>query len=306
MLPRAHYNPDRDIPDLSGKVFFITGGTAGLGRQAVLNLCKHNPKHIYFTGRNTANASSLISEIEAISPSKITFLNCDQSSLTSVSQAAKHFLVNEDRLDVLICNAGVMALPPSLTKDGYEAQFGINHVGHALFIKHLLPILEQTSQQHAEARIVSLASLGASHTTPGGIAFESLRTSQDFFGMTAKWMRYGQSKLANILYASELAMRYPSLTVVSLEPGTVWTGLISNLGWFDRLFIWLVTWWKTIDLHEGAYNTCWAATIAEKEIESGSMYQPVGDLVPASGYMKDEDLAGKLWEWTEEQLKPYE
>ncbi|ORY19795.1 dehydrogenase with different specificitie [Clohesyomyces aquaticus] len=296
------FDPDQDILDLAGKTVFITGGTAGLGEQTVLALSKHNPKHIYFTGRNAARASSIISQVRTISKTEVTFLECDQSSLVSVSKAASQFLAKEDYLDILICNAGVMGIPAALTKDGYEIQFGINHISHALFVDMFLPSLEKSFQRSADARVIFVASLGATHTPPGGISFQTLKKKQENLGVTAKWMRYGQSKLANILYAYELAKRYPWLTTVSLEPGTVWTGLLSNLGWVDRMLLWMGTWWKTYALHEGAYNSCWAATAERKEIESGKMYQPVGVRVRSISYMEDSDLAAKLWEWTKEEL----
>lgn len=198
-----------------------------------------------------------------------------------------------------------MAIPPALTKDGYEIQFGINHLSHALLIELLLPLLERTSKEHGEARMVSIASLAAEHTPTGGISFDAIRTTQADLGITAKWMRYGQSKLANVLYASELARQYPWLTTASLEPGTVWTGLLSNLGLLDRIFLTLVTWWKTVELHKGAYNTCWAATTERSNIDSGKFYKPVGVRVPAMGYTEDEELAQKLWVWTHDQLQQY-
>lgn len=299
----SEYNLDRDIPDLRDKVILITGGTNGLGRQALLALGKHNPKHLYFTGRDISRAQEIENELGR---EITTFIHCDHDSLSSVSEAARTFLKSETRLDVLVCNAGVMAIPPGLTKDGYEVQFGINHLSHALFVKLLLPILEGTGKDQGEARIVFVASLAAGHTPPEGVAFDALQTTQDNLGITAKWMRYGQSKLSNILYAAELARRCPWLTTTSLEPGTVWTSLISSLGLIDRIFLMIFTWWKQIPLQEGAHNTCWAATVNKNEIESGKMYKPVGERVPAMGYTEDGELAKKLWDWTQEQLKDYE
>ena len=224
----------------------------------------------------------------------------------SIRNAASQFTSASKRLDILICNAGVMAIPPGLTEEGYEVQFGINHLSHALLTELLLPTLKSTAKEQGDARVIYVASLGASHTPPGGIAFDSLKSTQDNLGMTSKWMRYGQSKLANILYASELAKRHPWLTTASLEPGTVWTGLLSNLGWVDRIFLTAATWWKTVPLHEGAYNTCWAATTEKSEIENGKMYKPVGVKVEGIQYMDDEDLAGRLWAWTKKELEDFQ
>lgn len=267
-----------------------------------MTLTKHNPAHIYFTGRSAENANAVIAQVGA---DNATFIQCDHASLKSVQAAANRLTALTQRLDVLVCNAGVMAIPPALTEDGYEIQFGINHLSHSILIKVLLPLLEKTSQTYGEARIISIASLAAEHTPSGGIAFDQLRTPQDNLGITAKWMRYGQSKLANILYAAELARRYPWLITAALEPGTVWTGLLTNLGLLDRISLTFATWWKTIELHEGAYNTCWAATAKKGEIESGGFYKPVGVRVTGLGRSEDEELARKLWDWTEDQLKDF-
>ena len=96
-------------------------------------IASHNPAHILFSGRNKARADDLISKIAQASPStKVTFVECDLASLTSVQSAAKQILSSTDRLDVLMCNAGIMAVPNSMSKDGYEIQFATNHLGHAL------------------------------------------------------------------------------------------------------------------------------------------------------------------------------
>jgi NAD(P)-dependent dehydrogenase (short-subunit alcohol dehydrogenase family) len=224
----------------------------------------------------------------------------------SIRNAASQFTSASKRLDILICNAGVMAIPTGLTEDGYEVQFGINYLSHALLTELLLPTLKRTAKEQGDARVISIASLGASHTPSGGIAFDSLKSTQDDLGITSKWMRYGQSKLANILYASELAKRHPWLTTASLEPGTVWTSLLSNLGWVDRMFLIAATWGKTVPLYEGTYNTCWAATAEKSGIESGKMYKPVGVKVKGIQYINDEDLAGRLWVWTEKELENFQ
>ncbi|KAF7370816.1 Short-chain dehydrogenase reductase family [Mycena sanguinolenta] len=206
---RLKYNPATDIPDLTGKVILVTGGTAGIGKEAILVFAKHNPQRLYFSGRNAEQAAQIIAEIKSTSPSvDVVFLECDLTSLPSVEKAAKLVVSQTDRLDILICNAGVMNVPPALTKEGYEVHFGINHVSHALFIKLLLPTLLRTAEvPGSDVRIVSLTSRGFTMHPSGGIVFSDLRTTQG--SGLVKTFRYGQSKLANILYASELARRYP-------------------------------------------------------------------------------------------------
>jgi len=278
-------------------------GTGGLGKQAILVLIKHGPKHIYFTGRNAKNAAQVVDEAKAIAPSvELTFIHCDQTSLASVVAAAQTFLSKSDRLDVLLCNAGVMAIPSGTTQDGYEIQFGTNHVAHALLVKELLPVIQQTAKETGDARIVSLTSLGFAITPSGGIVFQNLKSPQPL-GIGGRWLRYGQSKLANIVYASELAKRYPDVTTVAVHPGIIWTELVTSLGWFDRMFIWLTTVGKLVEPHEGAYNSEWATTTDKKNLTSGTFYEPVGVLGKTTKDSLSPKLREELWNWTEKELE---
>ncbi|KAK6824318.1 hypothetical protein RU639_005157 [Aspergillus parasiticus] len=306
-MPGLEFNPDNDIPDLSGKVIFITGGTAGLGAQSVAQLAKHSPARIYISGRNATNAETIIKEIaEAGSNTPVSFVECDLTSLDSVKRAADDIIAKEARLDVLMCNAGIMALPPGLTKDGYEVQFGTNHLGHSLLIRKLLPLLQRTAETGADVRVIILTSRGYQLHPYGGIIFDDLKTTQDY-GFLGSWKRYGQSKLANILYTRELARRYPAITAVSVHPGVITTGLVENLGWAHRWFIYATTYNQMVTLEEGAYNQLWAATTSKDGLETGQYYMPVGvasnDKLTKTG--RDDVLAGQLWEWTNKALEDY-
>ncbi|KAB8223273.1 hypothetical protein BDV33DRAFT_228723 [Aspergillus novoparasiticus] len=306
-MPGLEFNPDNDIPDLSGKVIFITGGTAGLGAQSVAQLAKHSPARIYIGGRNATNAETIIKEIaEAGSNTPVSFVECDLTSLDSVKRAADDIIAKEARLDVLMCNAGIMALPPGLTKDGYEVQFGTNHLGHALLIRKLLPLLQRTAKTGADVRVIILTSKGYQLHPYGGIIFDDLKTTQDY-GFLGSWKRYAQSKLANILYTRELARRYPAITAVSVHPGVITTGLVENLGWAHRWFIYATTYNQMVTLEEGAYNQLWAATTSRDGLETGQYYVPVGvasnDKLTKTG--RDDVLAGQLWEWTNKALEDY-
>ncbi|KAB8277093.1 hypothetical protein BDV30DRAFT_223692 [Aspergillus minisclerotigenes] len=306
-MPGLAFNPDNDIPDLSGKVIFITGGTAGLGAQSVAQLAKHSPARIYISGRNATSAETIIKGIaEAGSNTPVSFVECDLTSLDSVKRAADEIIAKESRLDMLMCNAGIMALPPGLTKDGYEVQFGTNHLGHALLIQKLLPLLQRTAERDADVRVIILTSKGYQLHPYGGIIFDDLKTTQDY-GFLGSWRRYGQSKLANILYTRELARRYPAITVVSVHPGVITTSLVENLGWAHRWFIYATTYNQMVTLEKGAYNQLWAATTSKDGLETGQYYIPVGvasnDKLTKTG--RDDVLAGQLWEWTDKALEDY-
>lgn len=241
------------------------------------------------------------------STTKVTFVECDLASLSSVKEACENFLSQESRLDILICNAGIMAQPPSLTPEGYEIQFGTNHLGHALIMKKFLPLLEKQSNEGGDARIINLSSKAWGLHPREGIAFDKLNTVHDDFFVWGRWRRYGQSKLANLLYARELSRRYPSITSVSVHPGIVATGLVGNSSFFDRMTVHVSQFGKLLEPYEGAYCQIWAATAPKEKIENGMYYEPVG----ISSYStldktaKDDKLAERLWEWTEEALEHF-
>lgn len=205
-----------------------------------------------------------------------------------------------------MCNAGIMAKPPSLTADGYELQFGTNHLGHALLIKKFLPVLQKRNSDGGDVRIIILSSDAWSVHPRGGIIFEGLKTTQDFW-LFGGWRRYGQSKLANLLYARELSARYPGILTVSIHPGVVATGMFGDSGVFNKALIQVSQFGKVLTPEQGAYNQVWAATVAREKIRGGSYYEPVGKMADGklSKLAKSEDLARRLWEWTEEELKEY-
>jgi NAD(P)-dependent dehydrogenase (short-subunit alcohol dehydrogenase family) len=203
-----------------------------------------------------------------------------------------------------------MGLPPALTADGYELQFGTNHVGHALLTKILLPTMLSTAKlPDTDVRVVFLSSKGFQGHPVGGIIFKDLKTTQDYRFM-GRWARYGQSKLANILYASELARKYPEsgITFLSIHPGVFNTGLIKHLPWAQRAFIWVGNAGQVKDEKvegEGAWNTCWAATGKKEGVVNGGFYFPVGVKGEKWRENENEELAGELYEWTEKELEKW-
>lgn len=199
-----------------------------------------------------------------------------------------------------------MAKPPSLTADGYELQFGTNHLGHALLIKKFLPLLEKRKSEGGDARIIILSSQAWNLHPRGGIIFDDLKTTQSFW-VVGGWRRYGQSKLANLLYARELSARYPDILTMSIHPGVVATDLFGDAGIINKTLVWLSHLGKVLKPEEGAYNQVWAATTPREKVQGGSYYEPVGKMADGtlSNVAKSEALARRLWEWTEEELKDY-
>ncbi|KAK9242286.1 oxidoreductase [Lipomyces tetrasporus] len=304
----VNFNPDKELPSLEGKIIFITGGTAGLGRNSILKLAKQSPAHIYFSGRNASAGSTLISEVQKEYPDVLlTFVEVDLSSLASVKTAATSVAKTLDRLDILMCNAGIMATPPGLSKDGFEIQFAVNHLGHAMLINVLLPVLERTTNlPGTDVRLIILTSVGYRGHPKGGVAYDKVRTTQDtIFG---SWTRYGQSKLANIAYASELARRYPDILTVSVHPGVVETGLVTDLTFWKRSFVYVANFMLGVSLmdpEKGCYSQVWTVTGTTRDkMQNGGFYMPIGVLATEKlcKTARSEKAGGELWTWTQEVL----
>ncbi|KAJ7042996.1 hypothetical protein C8F04DRAFT_945200, partial [Mycena alexandri] len=152
---------------------------------------------------------------------------------------------------------------------------------------------------NTDVRVVSLTSQGFSMHPRGGILFDDLRTPQTSGQLFIESMRYGQSKLANILYAAELARRYPKITAVSIHPGVVRTELVSTQSAITKAMIVLTNPFSRLSPTEGAYNTLWAATSDKKKIVNGGYYEPVGVPGGHARQSRDNQLAAQLLEWSD-------
>lgn len=296
----------KDIPSLKGKVILVTGGNSGLGKQSILDLARHEPQEIWLTARSTGKAEQAIADIKQKVPdANIKPLALDLTSFDSIQAAARTFTSAASRLDILMLNAGCMAAPEALTKDGYELQFGTNHMGHALLTKLLTPVLDQTAAEpNADVRVVVLSSAAVSMAPEGGIQFDTLKTTQAALNT---WKRYGQSKLANALYARALAKRHPEWTATAVHPGVINTNLshyMTEASWWTgpalKLFGWLLT-----TIEDGVLNQLWAATAPKEQVQSGTLYYPVARATGGhrGPYTEDDALAEKLWEYTEGEWK---
>ncbi|KAK7178565.1 retinol dehydrogenase [Paraphaeosphaeria sporulosa] len=301
------FTPDRDIPDLSGKVIFVTGGNSGLGKESILRFAKHNPRQIIMGARSQSKAQAAIAEIQAIVPgANITFVEIDLSSFASVKKAAGQVIQECDRLDILLNNAGLMGVDPGLTQDGYEMQFGSNHMGPALLTKLLMSLLDKTSKlPNSDVRVVQLSSALFQLAPKGGILFPELKTPMASFSGRAL---YGQSKLANLYFIKSLAKRYPAIKCVSLHPGVVKTGITNNtqnsygcLSWVIAIGIKLF--FTSVEV--GALGQLWASTGKASEIKSGAYYEPFKKERKANKLIDNSELAEKLWDWTEKEFSEH-
>ncbi|KAL3431277.1 hypothetical protein BDV09DRAFT_206843 [Aspergillus tetrazonus] len=265
------FNHTRDIPFLHGKVILLAA-------------------------RNPAKAQAAIEEIQSQLSRPIAAnikpLELDLSSFESVQNAASIARAQCQRLDILMLNAGIMAVPPGLTANGHEIQFGTNYLGHALLTVLLMPLLERTASiPQSDVWIILVSSRGHMYVPkPQGIR---------------PYERYGQSKFAMILWAKEAARRYPRITVVSVHPGAVSTNLMDNATgspYWVRL-LGKVAKKVVTSVEQGVKNQLWASVSAD--VVSGCYYEPVGIGGLETKLAKDDNLARGLWEWTEGEIREY-
>lgn len=231
----------------------------------------------------------------------IEFVLLDLASLQSVKSAADRIHQTTDRLDILILNAGVMALPPGKTKDGFEIQLGTNHVGHFLLTKLLLPLLQDTAQpSNSDVRIVVVTSDGYLFAPP----IETILSTEDLYE-AGSWTCYGASKAANIMFAKEFARRYQTITSVSVHPGPTQTDLYTvmpNLSFFSRFAYSVFGPFVFKSPKIGALNSLWSAAGTKMEdLVPGGFYVPVGRS-RRNKWTDDDESSKRLWEWTEAEL----
>jgi len=208
------------LPDLSGKVAVVTGANSGIGYEAARELARRGAR-VVLACRDRQRGGAARDAIVAKYPNAtIEVMELDLASLDSVASFARQFNAKHDRLDVLCNNAGVMALPYCQTADGFEMQFGTNHLGHFALTGLLLDRLLATDG----ARIVNVSSIAHRF---GSIRFDDLNWRNSY----NKWLAYGQSKLANLLFTYELQRRLhgASAPVISVacHPGWAATNLQS-------------------------------------------------------------------------------
>src|SRR2546430_529388 len=209
-----------DIPDQSGKTVLVTGGNSGLGYQTVLRLARKGAR-VLLAARDRARGTAALERLGAEAPgSQAELAQIDLADLTSVERFAAGFLAGGEGLDLLISNAGVMAIPQrETTAQGYERQFGTNHLGHFALTGRLLPALAQ----RPGSRVVTVSS--NQHKRAKRIDFDDLQAEHGY----RPWGAYAQSKLANAMFVLELdrRLRAAGLDIVSAgaHPGFAYTNL---------------------------------------------------------------------------------
>ncbi|XP_017027060.1 retinol dehydrogenase 12-like [Drosophila kikkawai] len=278
--------------DETGKVFIVTGCNTGIGKETVLEIAKRGGT-VYMACRDMNRCNEARDEIiKETNNQKIYSRELDLSSFDSIRNFAAGFKREQDKLHVLINNAGVSFCPRSLTKDGIELQFGVNHVGHFLLTHLLLDVLKKT----APSRIVVVSS--ALHAK-GSINVNDLNSKKSY----SKTGAYHQSKLANILFTRELAKRLEGtgVTVNSLHPGVVDTEIWRNLNGFTKAMTSPLRWAFFKTAKSGAQTSLYAALDPDLKNASG-LYFSDCKAKKVSKAAKDDKMAKFVWaeseKWT--------
>ncbi|KAJ0140493.1 hypothetical protein HZ326_16621 [Fusarium oxysporum f. sp. albedinis] len=312
----------QSLPDLSGQVYIVTGGNAGMyvdffttsGFNTVLELAAHKAK-VYMGARSEAKANAAIAEIKSQYPhADISVLVMDMMNLKTVKTAADEFVRKESRLHGLVNNAGIMATPYEESVDHYEAQFQTNYLSHWLLTYSLLPILTQSARSTSPGtvRVVNVSSDGHLLFSPSaGIDFNDINQIKG-----SAFSRYGMSKLANILHAKELHRRYgPSpendgqeeIWTASLHPGTIDTGLGRNAtgSWAWQALVPVMRLFRLYSpLETAAYTSLFAIAGPDFHRDmSGEYLKPVGIVGKTTPTAQDPKLAEELWRWTEIEMR---
>ncbi|KAI1142009.1 NAD(P)-binding protein [Hypoxylon sp. FL0543] len=292
------------VPDLSGKIAVVTGGSEGVGYGCTHTLLKHNIAKVYILSVAedvVKGAQGAIAEelgLEAAERTK--WIQCDMSDWEKVKDVASEIKEENNRLDILINNAARGIMTYQLTDYGVDRHMAVNHIGHVILTSHLLPLMKQTAEKGNIVRISNQSS-NAHHAAPSDTRFESLEELNRDLGPNAQ---YGRSKLASILYSRYFARKvtndgYPTLLMNATHPGFVSSKMSKQdifepfpLGGYAMAYG--IEPFKK-DQFEGAVSSMFAATYTNN---SGEYICPPAVPEPGSKFSQDEMLADRLMELT--------
>jgi NAD(P)-dependent dehydrogenase (short-subunit alcohol dehydrogenase family) len=279
--------------NLKGKIAIVTGSNTGIGYETALDLFKKGAK-VYVACRNEEKALDAIKRMKADGGTgELVYAHLDLASLQSVKVFADSIIQSETSLDLLINNAGIMIPPPSKTEDGFEIQWGVNFVGHFALTGHLYNLLEATKA----SRVVTLSSIAHRGSS---IDFDNFRSEKPY----SAWREYGQSKLADLIFALEFEKRLRAnenqMMSLAAHPGFSETDLQKYMDPAMLASLELMT------AKEGAQPTL-AASLRE-DAKGGQYWGPDGHneqkgkpaLAKIDDVALNETLNAKLWDWAKE------
>jgi WW domain-containing oxidoreductase len=270
---------------LAGKTYLVTGCNSGLGQEALRVLSLRGAK-VIGTARSLEKAKEACAQVKG----ETVPLACELSDPASVKACVAEVKARGLKLDGLIANAGIMALPKLEQAFGYELQFFTNHIGHFILVTGLLEQLTETG------RVVMLSSAAHTMAPKGGIEFDNLSGSKGY----GDWKNYGQSKFANLLFAKELSRRFAGTkkTANAVHPGVIRTNLGRHMnpvmnfvfGTFGALF--------TKSVPQGAATEVFVATHPSVATVSGEYFADC-NVAKSRADANDAELAKKLWDVSE-------
>ncbi|CAL9172882.1 unnamed protein product [Musa hybrid cultivar] len=283
--------------DGSGLTAVVTGASSGIGAETARVLALRGVRVVMAVRNLSSGATVKDSILKEIPAAEVDAMELDLTSMASVRKFASEFNSLNLPLNILINNAGVMATPFSLSQDGIELQFATNHVGHFLLTYLLLDNMKNASRtSRIEGRIVNVSSEGHRFAYSEGIRFDKINDQSGYNSIGA----YGQSKLANILHANELAKCFKEEKVEiianSLHPGSIITNLLRYHSFIDVI---ARTLGKLVlkNVQQGAATTCYVALHPQVKEVSGRYFCD-SNLAELSSKAKDVDLAKKLWDFS--------
>lgn len=296
----------RDV-DLRGTVAIVTGASSGIGFETALALAKAGAK-VWLPCRSLDKSREAALQINAAAQSAIPvgrLVTCvaDLADLASVRELTRVVRAANEPIDLIVCNAGIMALPArTASPQGFEAQMATNHLAHALLVKQLMPQLLRA--KHG-ARVVCVSSVGHRAGTRAAMLHDRLESP-----IYDPWLAYGNSKLANILLARELNDRFghAGVTAFSLHPGGVHSSLQTHVTLRTRVFWALVTPFFFKNLSQGAATSLYCAAHPGATKSAGQYHV---DCNPAATHANVEDIVNDaalrktFWETTERLIAPY-
>lgn len=275
--------PELLARDLTGRTFVVTGGNSGIGLVTVGQLARQGATVVLACRRvdeGEREKARLVAERGGAPRGAIEVRALDLASLDSVRAFAREVLAAHGALAGLVNNAGVMNTPAGRTKDGFETQLGVNHLGHYLLTELLLPALEEGAAQGSGARIVNLSSCfhDKAQGREGRVDFDDLQFERRKYD---GWEAYAQSKLANLLHARQLSKRLEGkgIVAVSVHPGWVRTKLVRSFmpvwaqDYLLRPFLRLA---GMIEPWEGAQTTLFALLSPEVPAHAGAYFSQLG------------------------------
>lgn len=270
---------------LHGKTILVTGCNSGLGLETMRVLAKRGAR-VIGTARTEAKAKEAADRVGGT----IVPVACELSEPASVRACVATVAALEWKLDAIVCNAGIMMLPTLQTAHGYELQFFTNHIGHFILVTGLLDRLTE------DGRVVMLSSEGHKMAPKAGIELDNLDGSRGYNDLRM----YGQSKLANLLFAKELSRRFTGThrTANAVHPGVIDTNLTRHVGAVQRTAMKLAGPLLLKSVEEGAATQVFAATHPSLRDVSGE-YLASSNVSKASKHAGDPELARKLWEASE-------